>query len=296
MIKLGVIGMSEGNGHPYSWAAIFNGYNKKHMAECPFSVIPEYLAEKKFPEDSILDAKVTSILTQDRLISEHISLASNIDNVCSSLDELIDGVDAVLLARDDAETHYEYAKPVIEAGLPIYIDKPLALTTKEAERIFALEQYDNQIFTCSALTYSSDLALSQEDRESIGDIKYIDAIIPKYWETYSIHLLEPIINIIGYERAVVDTVVKKYGDSSTVVFEFDDGIILSVKTLGKTSAPLRITFCGEDGCKDLVVKQSAYDFFKLALQHFIGICLKEKSVSPRELVLKSVELIEKGLK
>jgi len=25
MLKLGVIGMSEGNGHPYSWSAIING-------------------------------------------------------------------------------------------------------------------------------------------------------------------------------------------------------------------------------------------------------------------------------
>ena len=24
-LKLGIIGLSEGNGHPYSWSAIFNG-------------------------------------------------------------------------------------------------------------------------------------------------------------------------------------------------------------------------------------------------------------------------------
>jgi hypothetical protein len=26
-IKLGIIGASKGNGHPYSWSAIFNGYD-----------------------------------------------------------------------------------------------------------------------------------------------------------------------------------------------------------------------------------------------------------------------------
>ncbi len=36
MYNLGIIGMSPGNGHPYSWAAIFNGYNKEKMAKCPF--------------------------------------------------------------------------------------------------------------------------------------------------------------------------------------------------------------------------------------------------------------------
>lgn len=27
-IRLGMVGMTEGNGHPYSWSAIFNGYDR----------------------------------------------------------------------------------------------------------------------------------------------------------------------------------------------------------------------------------------------------------------------------
>lgn len=34
MIKLGIIGKCENNGHPYSWSAIINGnYNEKAMAD-----------------------------------------------------------------------------------------------------------------------------------------------------------------------------------------------------------------------------------------------------------------------
>ncbi|MDD5596811.1 MAG: hypothetical protein PHV82_02635 [Victivallaceae bacterium] len=51
---------------PYSWAAIFNGYDKNAMADWPFPVIPQYFGERK-PEDiGICDAKVTHIWTQDR--------------------------------------------------------------------------------------------------------------------------------------------------------------------------------------------------------------------------------------
>jgi hypothetical protein len=43
-VSLGIIGMSEGNGHPYSWSAIFNGYDRNEMErECPYACIPEYL-------------------------------------------------------------------------------------------------------------------------------------------------------------------------------------------------------------------------------------------------------------
>ena len=32
MIKIGIIGTSEGNGHPYSFSAIINGYDDKNMS------------------------------------------------------------------------------------------------------------------------------------------------------------------------------------------------------------------------------------------------------------------------
>ena len=47
--------MSEGNGHPYSWSAIFNGYNRDEMKNCIFPVIPEYLNNQVFPEDFLVD-------------------------------------------------------------------------------------------------------------------------------------------------------------------------------------------------------------------------------------------------
>ncbi|MFH1644697.1 MAG: oxidoreductase, partial [bacterium] len=100
MIKLGIIGMSKGNGHPYSWSAIFNGYNKKLMINCPFPVIPQYLSKQTFPKDSIKNAKVTHIWTQNKKLSEHIAKSSNIENIVNKKKDLIGKVDAILLARD----------------------------------------------------------------------------------------------------------------------------------------------------------------------------------------------------
>ena len=48
MLKLGIIGLSEGNGHPYSWSAIINGsYAPEIMAECGYPTIPAYLGANK---------------------------------------------------------------------------------------------------------------------------------------------------------------------------------------------------------------------------------------------------------
>ncbi len=63
MHRLGIIGLSPGNGHPYSWTAIFNGYNKEKPAQCPFPVIPEYLGQQDPKTMGIEEAYVTHIWT-----------------------------------------------------------------------------------------------------------------------------------------------------------------------------------------------------------------------------------------
>ena len=30
-LKIGILGMSEGNAHPFSWSAMYNNYNKEEM-------------------------------------------------------------------------------------------------------------------------------------------------------------------------------------------------------------------------------------------------------------------------
>ena len=42
-LRIGILGMTEGNGHPYSWSAMFNGYDPEEMETCGFPVIPRYL-------------------------------------------------------------------------------------------------------------------------------------------------------------------------------------------------------------------------------------------------------------
>ena len=81
MIKIGIVGFSSGNGHPYSWSAIFNGYDKHKIHDCGFPVIADYLSKRSLPEECIFGAKVTHIWTEDYDLSKKIATVSLIDNV-----------------------------------------------------------------------------------------------------------------------------------------------------------------------------------------------------------------------
>jgi hypothetical protein len=294
MIKLGIIGMSEGNGHPYSWSAIFNGCDFEYMNDCPFPVIPKYLSKQNFPDDCITECNVTHIWTQDKNISDHVAKASKIPNVVDRDIDMIGHVDGILLARDDSENHYKMAKPFIEAGLPIYIDKPLCTTTSEAERIYALEKYEGQIFTGSAVAYSNAINISENDRQDLGVVKYIDAVTPKKWETYAIHIIEPVLKIIDHSKNIINYSVNNFNGTRILVLNWEQGLITSFRNLSECLCPIKITLYGTKSVREINFPDTFSDF-KNTLNEFINIVQKKKKNESKKTTLKSIELIEKGL-
>ena len=294
-MKLGVIGISPGNGHPYSWSAICNGYDKQFMDECPFPVIPAYLYKQNYPEDFIADAIVTHIWTQDRKNSEHVARASRIENVVDDYHEMIGKVDGILLARDDAENHLSMSRDFLDAGMMIYIDKPLAFDLKTAREIFALEKFDGQIFSCSANRYAHEIDEALEHLGELGNITYIEACTIKKWSTYSAHIIDPVLRIIGDEHKIVDA--KKFRNHNTqgCLLQFEDGLIVSL------SAHMH-TQIGFDGFRIFGDKKTlgiscrdTFQSFRAALEAFIESVRRRKSVISKQHVLTMVDWIERGM-
>jgi predicted dehydrogenase len=287
------MGMSKGNGHPYSWAAIFNGYDPESMASCPFPVIPDYLAKQNFPEDAISDARVTHIWTQDHRISEHIAHASLIEYIVDDYIDMIGQVDAVLLARDDAKNHVIMSRPFLDAGIPIFIDKPIALNCGDLERILAREQYPGQVFSCSALRYAKELQVSPAEKEKLGDIHHIYACTPKYWETYAVHIIEPALMAIGDQGALNQVDVTKVGDRSLVNVAWQSGVTATFATLGKTASPIGMMVYGKKGFQEYVFRNT-FAAFRESLMTFVNSIGLHKRVIPQEDWWAIVKIIERG--
>src|SRR4051812_2572608 len=125
-LRLAVLGMVDGNGHPYSWSAIINGrFDPAVMKDCGFPVIPQYLGAQPPENLGIAGAKVTHVWCEDLDRAKHIAKACFIENTPTDPRDVIGQVDAVIIPTDKGEEHLERARPFIAAGLPIFIDKPL---------------------------------------------------------------------------------------------------------------------------------------------------------------------------
>lgn len=289
-LRFGIVGLSPGNGHPYSWSAICNGYDPEEMSRCPFPAIPRYLRQQQFPADAIPDVCVTHVWTQDRQVSKQIAAASRIEHVADEPEAMIGAVDAVLLARDDAENHFRLAAPFLDAGLPIYIDKPLALSVAGAHALYRRQVRPGQIFTCSALSYAPELALALEQLGKLGALIYVDGYVPNGWDTYAIHAIEPLLKVI--DRPV--SVHRAQGVSPRHVdLVWNDGLTGRVTALGQSQVAVCLRFFTQGGV-NCVTFQNSFAAFKAALLAFIAIVRGQAPPQDPATPLAAIQVLEAG--
>ena len=200
-IKIGILGYTEGNGHPYSWSAMFNGYNKEVMErECPFPVIPDYLGKQPRETFGIEGARVTHICCTgyegiDR--ARHVARAALIDHVVEHPEDMIGEVDAVICATDNGNEHVERCAPFLEAGIPMFIDKPLVNTAEDLGTFIRWRDEGKKFITSSSLRYTKELEPYYGCTYELGELRYICSPMPKRWEEYGIHAVEKMYPLLG---------------------------------------------------------------------------------------------------
>ena len=67
--------------------------------------------------------------------------------VAKSYDEFVGKVDGIMITARHGDNHYKYAKPYIESGIPMFIDKPITCSEEEAEA-FMQELKEHHVPAC----------------------------------------------------------------------------------------------------------------------------------------------------
>ena len=264
------------------------------MGESPYPVIAEYLSKQSFPSDTIRGASVTHIWTQDRDTSIAIAQASNIPYVEDNFKDMIGKIDALLLARDDSENHYSFVHSFLKAGIPVYIDKPLATNIKDAKKILDAQLYDWQVFSCSALKYALEFQLGKKEIAALGEIRYIQANVPKDWAKYAIHVIDPISQIISMRKSDIQNhSIIKANDICQLSLKLKSSIIVNISSFGNVPSPISILIKGTKSEKMMIFKDP-FNAFKSALQTFIDTLNNQKLYIPRHETLDIIHLIELG--
>ena len=286
-LDLGVVGVSEGNGHPYSFSAIVNGYDDAAMAAAGWEVIRDYLREADPSEFGFEGVSVTHAWTQDPAETERLRAAARIPNAVEDLEALREAVDAVLLLRDDHERHVELALPFLEAGVPTFVDKPLALDPGDVETLRPYLE-SGLLMSCSGLRYARELDGPRARVDEYGDLRLVRAAVLNDWAAYGVHMLDAVFGVLDARptsvRAVEGGGEERTGRNghTTVAVTMDDGTLFAVDVLGDVPLTFEVALYGSERTSRHELRDN-FRAFRRTLWHFLEtVRTGEPSLAPRE--------------
>lgn len=142
-----------------------------------------------------------------------------------SVEELITAVDAVIIGTVDGRNHLDWFKKVVSYSKPIFIDKPVVMSSEEMKELIRLSKVHNTpVMSSSSLRYSETVeALSNNtDIQSgyfFGPTPRQEQMPGYFW--YGIHLVEMVVTIFGTD--VESVKVETYKDCEQIHIKFADG-------------------------------------------------------------------------
>lgn len=82
-------------------------------------------------DEKYKDIEVVGVYSHDENASLKLNETFGVP-VLSSYDEAVGKVDGIIVTARHGDNHYKYAKPYIESGIPMFIDKPITIDESEA--------------------------------------------------------------------------------------------------------------------------------------------------------------------
>lgn len=194
--------------------------------------------------------------------------------IADSIEMVAEESDAILLESVDGGQHLEQLRKIISYRKPIFIDKPFALSVKDAnEMVLLAKQYQTPIMSTSALRFAEGLR-SVLDHSTKGKVIGADCFGPMeilkeqpgyFW--YGIHAIEMLFAILGEGSEAVT--VTKNTDHDLITGIWKDGRIGTVRgnRVGNHQFGALIHF--EEGSEFVDINKDQKPFYASLLEQII---------------------------
>ncbi len=292
-LKIGILGMTEGNGHPYSWSAMFNGFEKKHMDNCPFAGIPAYLNKQPRETLGIKGARITHICCDDRKDAEDVARCSLIEHVVDKPEDMIGEVDAVIVATDIGSEHVARCRPFIEADIPMFIDKPMADNADDLRQFVKWHDEGRHFISSSSMRYVKSMEPYFQNHHEIGKLMYICQPMCKKWETYGIHALEGMFPLLGEGFETIQNTGT--AEKNMVHITHKSGCDVHIPLSAGMYGAFGVTLLVGSNDKKVITDTDSYYSFKKQLDLFVGYLRTGIAPIPFAETIELIKLVIGGI-
>jgi predicted dehydrogenase len=191
--------------------------------------------------------RIVALVGADDERNRKLADAGGIAQLVPTTAELLGSVDALIITNRDGALHREHAVPFLEAGVPVWVDKPLAARTADAQAILdAARRGGAPVTSYSAVRWVPDadtLAAAE-----VGEVQAVTVTGPADPDSeysgiffYGIHAADVAQRLVPGEPGPVT--VERVG--STVVARYRTGDVLVTLQLVKPTDDGRVPFHAE---------------------------------------------------
>ncbi|HEV8632909.1 MAG TPA: Gfo/Idh/MocA family oxidoreductase [Chloroflexota bacterium] len=177
----------------------------------------------------------TSAVSPERIAGFVDQLRGHGIEIVGRPEELVGKVDAVMVESADGGVHLERARPFVEAGLPLFVDKPFTTSVAEArELVEAARRRGVPLMSASALRYCPEVLAVRRRAEELGAVLGVDAYTPATLHRrnpglfhYGVHGVETVYALMGTGCRSVRCVFEE--GAEVVVGRWGDGRLGTVR-------------------------------------------------------------------
>jgi predicted dehydrogenase len=150
--------------------------------------------------------------------------------VLENYTDAIGQIDGLVITARHGDLHYEYAKPYLESGIPMFIDKPLTIKESDAvEFMNELKARGIKVSGGSSLKHDIGVKTLKSERENLVDGETLGGFVRAPLNAdniyggfyfYAPHLVEVVSEIFG--RYPVSVKAERQGKVTNVKFNYEN--------------------------------------------------------------------------
>ncbi len=171
--------------------------------------------------------------------------------IVAAATDLIGQVDAVLIESLQGSVHVERARPFLEAGLPLFVDKPFACSVADARTLLTeAERRGLVLWSSSSLRFAPEVQALQASADEIGPVVGVNVHGPASLAPgnpglfhYGVHGVQMMSQLMGLGCETVRLTSNADGD--VAVGQWADGRFGVFRGLRRGAAPYGVTVFGE---------------------------------------------------
>jgi predicted dehydrogenase len=232
MIRIGIVGSD--NSHALAFSQLMNTQKGK--------------GDPRWEE-----AHCVALYGTDPARNAEVAEKGKIPMIAPSVEEMLKHVDAAMVVWRHGDLHASHALPFLQAGKPVFVDKPFAIKIEDCQAMLAAAQKSKALLTSYSTTRWTKAIRKLQDRAAeYGDLRMGQVSGPADLESeyggvffYANHAVEMMFALFGHGAVAI--YAREGQGNITGVVRWPDGKVANLNLMKSAKATYSATLHGTAG-------------------------------------------------